>query len=179
MPIRLNKKRHPDILRLLAQRQQVHDQSNNKERKSLLPAVLDGLNAYSQMERTARRTPSQKLCFGPASISNDGWLGIVIWYRPKTYHAYKPLNVLGIWGIIMDESIRIHVGMKTLDYLGHPYNVDAYRHRMRTEFETYYGTLSTPPNANSCLYTITYTPENRLDIRAKLQSVLSNYWSIG
>lgn len=176
MPIRLNKKRHPDILRLLAQRQQVHEQATDDDRKTLLPAVLDGLNAPSLMERIARRIPSEYMGFGASSITHDHWLGVVIWYRPKTYHAYNTLTVFGIWAVNENDAITIRVGAQTLDYLGHPYNIDGYRYRMRTEFETYYGKIETPPNTESCLYSTTYTPQNRLTIRAELKTVLANYW---
>ena len=174
MPIRLNKKRHPDILRLLAQRKQA--QPTESERKAILPSVLDGLNTFSFCEKAHRRAPDTMLCFGPKSLEGDGWVSVVIWYRPKGFYSYKTLTLYGVWAVADADETRIIIGQRILDYTQLPYHAEAYRYRMQNEFTTYYGDNATPPDDSNRFYETLYTPETRLSIRQDIESVVTAHW---
>ena len=174
MPIRLNKKRHPDILRLLAQRKQT--QTTEPERKTMLLGVLDGLNTLIICEKTRRRAPDSVLCFGPKSLEGDGWVAAVIWYRPKGLYSYKTLTVYGVWAVADVDKTRIIIGQRVLVYNGLPYHVEAYRYRMQNEFTTYYGDDASPPDDSNRTYEVIYTPKTRLNIREDIESVVTSHW---
>jgi hypothetical protein len=171
--------RYEEILRRITARKQ---EGLDPFRQLDLAAVLDGLNAMGFLDDVRRKRLPGLSIYGPKAVKgtmraeaqNSQWAGGVVWYKPRGYHHYRTITLLGIWGVEVAASTTILVGEKTLEFDAPVFNPESYYRSIKDKFELYYGDDCSPPEGDR-LCTLTYTPGERLAIRAALESVLSEW----
>ncbi len=141
-----------------------------------LGQALDALNAWGYLEDCVERNPAGINCYGPGvfrGLLPFSWVGVCLWYKPRGYHHYSLLSIVGIWAFRSDgQTITAALGQKSLPYRLPIFNPEAYHYRIQHEFKTSYQDNGAPPAASLCDYTTVYQPEKRLEIRAELQQRL-------
>ncbi len=145
-----------------------------------LGQVLDAVNAWGYLEECVERNPAQINCYGPGifrGLLPFSWVGVCLWYKPRGYHHYSVLSVLGIWAFKRDgETLTLALGQKSLPYSLPIFNVEAYHHRIQREFKTFYNDNGAPPADSLCEYHLNYEAEKRLEIRRELQQRLNTWY---
>ena len=145
-----------------------------------LGTVLDEVNAWGYLEQCSERSLKSINIFGPGIFRGYVpviWAGVCLWYKPRGYHHYSILHLLGIWAVRTGEGdcIDLRLGVRDLPYTLPFFNPEAYFFRIQREFKTFYGDSGTPPEAAHCQYRITYDAAQRLTIRQALQAALADW----
>jgi hypothetical protein len=138
----------------------------------MLDAVLDGLNAYGFLDDVQARHDEKVLRYGPKIVTGESWVGVVIWQRPRGYHGYRTLTLLGIWAYVESVQVMITLGAKTLSFSNPYYNAEAYHKHIQTRFDLYYEGDASPPPESDRLYTVVYDSDQRLNIRREIEAQL-------
>lgn len=138
--------------------------------------VLDTLNAFGFLDDARQKAPDAILCFGPKDVFDGNWSGVVVWFRPRGYHGYKTLTVLGIWASAQMNTVSVVMGTHTLTFTAPFYNPEAYFHHIRRGFDLYYGDDVSPPDGPHQLYATDFVQSRRLEIRDAIETILAQYW---
>jgi hypothetical protein len=145
----------------------------------MLAHILDELNAWGALEEAKEARLRRTLCFGPKALGGpkalarpsvataEGWAGVMLWCRPRTYYSYKTLYLLGVW--VYGEN-SIFVGVKTLAYSAPYFNVESYMRQTQSDFRIYYPDDGRPPMDKPIL--AHYDPAQRLQLRRDVQREL-------
>jgi hypothetical protein len=170
--------RYEEILRRIAARKHhPADASAHFE----LSTILDGLNALGFLDDLRRKRLPGISYYGPSTyrgtlsspVSNKPrrWVGAIAWHKPRGYHHYRMLTLLGIWAVEAPEGTQIIVATKSVEFDAPVFNPESYYRNIKRDFHLYYPDDGRPPESG-WLYTTTYNPADRLATRAALQSVL-------
>jgi hypothetical protein len=167
--------RYEEILRRIEARKQTNLDAS---RQVNLASVLDGLNALGFLDDLRRKRLPGISLYGPKAVKGANpqqWAGAVSWYKPRGYHHYRTLTLLGIWALETDGAVPIIIGQKTLEFDLPIFNPESYYRRIKDQFELAYADDGCPPPENARLYTAVYQPSERLTIRDAIQKVLSEW----
>ena len=171
-----NTDRYEDILKRIAERRPFGSQQRRDKPETPHDRVLDLINAYDSFADQAQRNYEQILCYGPKHIRGAAWSAVVIWYRPKGYHGYRTLHLLGVWAHYRDEDIVISIGQRELPYRAPIFDPSVFRVAVENHFDTYYGDNGHPPGeADSLHYQSVFETEKRLQHRKALDDILRGW----
>jgi hypothetical protein len=164
--------RYDDIMRRIAARK-----AQPPPQTDALTLALDRLNA---LDALAKWHPDERIVYGPAAFrgqleSGERWVGALIWHRPKDYHGYKAMVVLGIWAVQHADGIDILLAPKPLTFSAAFFEPEAFHKLIRRGFQTYYGDDGAPPDSAAALYSARYDPEQRLAMRKALTAAITAY----
>lgn len=132
--------------------------------------ILNDLNAFGALEWLVENPPAGWLVYGPKSMQEKGWTGVVVWMRPTGYYTYHTLTLFGVW--LVGDVVR--VGVRHLTFSASHYNPESYFHHIRRDFRVHYGESPAPPDAP--LYERTYTPTDRLTMRREIQQLTETFF---
>jgi hypothetical protein len=174
-----NEDRYTDILRRIEGRRQ---QSSCAPGQADLSSILDGLNALGFLDDIRRKNPRTISLYGPKAIRGQlkaedktrAWVGAVAWYKPRGYHHYRTLTVLGVWAIEADACTRIVIGTKPLEFDSPVFNPESYYRHIKRGFDLYYRGDGSPPPPHQ-LYAAQYDAGERLATRETIQAVLVSW----
>ncbi|MEZ4671894.1 MAG: hypothetical protein R3E39_28655 [Anaerolineae bacterium] len=186
-------RRYQDILRRIEQHKQ---QQASAPKQSVLAAVLDSLNAAGLLSAIKRRPPAGLSAYGPKSFTGlvatlesllavdeqDSlgpfhWTGVVLWHKPKGYHHYQTMGLLGIWARETQSGIAVLVGEKALTFNAPVFNPESYYHHIKRRFDLFYEGDASPPDAAHTLLDVRYDPADRLAQREALEATLRRWVS--
>lgn len=143
-----------------------------------LGTVLDDVNAWGYLEQWHEHHLKSVNLFGPGIFRGYvpvTWAGVCLWYKPRGYHHYSSLYLLGIWAVRAGEGIELRLGVRDLPYALPFFNAEAYYFRIQREFKTFYHDNGTPADASCCSYVVTYAASHRLATRRAIQSALADW----
>jgi len=141
-----------------------------------LARILDGLNVLDALDLLRSKRFSPNLSWGAKAFSGlqpTPWVAGLIWHRPAGYFGYKTLTVIGVWAVAQDSGTQIIVGSKLLPFTAPFYEAEAYHKLIRDGFDLYYTDRGTPPDENRRVFTVTYDPAQRLELRDQIPGLLA------
>jgi hypothetical protein len=162
-------------------------QEVNAPTQASLANILNGLNALGFLDDTRKKGVRPISIYGPKAVRGQfqveqelkrQWAGAVAWYKPRGYHHYRVLNLLGIWAIEMQAGIQIVVGTKALEFDSPIFNPESYYRHIKSRFDLHYRGDGSPPPAEAHIYVVLHDPGERLAIREALQEILKT-WAAG
>ncbi len=153
-------------------------------RQAKLASVLDGLNAMGVLDDLHRkRIPGINL-YGPKAFKGifpageaqkpAQWAGAVAWYKPRGYHHYRTLTLLGIWALESAGGIQVVIGQKSLEFDLPVFNPKSYYRNIKQGFELHFADDGSPPGAD-WLYSIVYDLGQRLAVRQAIVGELDKW----
>jgi len=153
----------------------------NTPQHASLAAILDGLNAMGCLEALRKKRLRTISLYGPKALrgqlDDDGgarsWAGAVAWYKPRGYHHFRVLTLLGIWAVAVEDGVQVVVGTKTLDFDAPVFNPESYYRQIKGRFDLYYRGDGSPPPETGCLYSVHYDAGERLPLRDAVESALA------
>jgi len=174
--------RYAEILRRIEGRRQ---QQGNFARQADLSAILDGLNALGFLDDIRKKNPRTVSLYGPKAMRGQigdengtrQWVGALVWYKPRGYHHYHTLTLLGIWAIEAEDGVEIVIGTKTLEFDAPIFNPESYYRHITRSFDLYYRGDGSPLPEQQ-LYAIRYNAGERLALRETIYSTLVT-WAAG
>ena len=167
---------HRSIAAQVAQIRRARDEAPLHATQAELAAILDGLNALGELDKLREAGLSRLLSGGPMAVQGsqpEPWVGAVIWQRAPGYFGYRTLTLYGMWALRHGPETRLRTGVRRLAYALDFFEADAYHKRIRREFALYYADEGAPPAEDAAAWTATYTPDNRLALRAEAAEALT------
>ena len=173
--------RYEEILRRIESRRQPNAKTPQQMK---LAGILDGLNALGFLEDTRKKRLSTISIYGPKAMRGqlqDGdstrqWAAALIWYKPRGYHHYRTLTLLGIWALDAEDDAHLLIATKTLDFDSPVFNPESYHREIKRGFDLYYRGDAAPP-AEDHLWNMVYLADKRLALREAIQSTLAQWAS--
>ena len=172
--------RYAEIMRRIENRRQP---SAKSPQQTTLASILDGLNALGVLDDIRRKRLKPFSVYGPKALRGEfkdaerlrHWSAGVIWYKPRGYHHYRTLTLLGIWALEMGEDVRVIIGSKTLEFDSPVFNPESYNREIKRGFELYYRGDGTPPPEADWRYSRVYASGERLAIREAVEATLLSW----
>jgi hypothetical protein len=172
-----NEARYAEILRRIEARGQT---SARMPQQMKLASILDGLNAMGYLDDARKKRLKPFSVFGPKALrghlgdagSTRHWAGALIWFKPRGYHYYHTLTLLGIWALDDDAAVRVLIGSKTLEFDSPVYNPESYHREIKRGFELYYRGDGAPPPETNLRFSRRYDPGERLAMRDAVEAAL-------
>jgi hypothetical protein len=173
--------RYEEILRRIESRRQPNAKTPQQMK---LASILDGLNALGFLEDMRKKRLSSISIYGPKAMrghlpegeSTRQWAAALIWYKPRGYHHYRTLNILGIWALDAGDDTHLLVATKTLEFDSPVFNPESYHREIKRGFDLYYRGDAAPP-ADNHLSNLVYVANQRLALREAIQSILAQWAS--
>jgi hypothetical protein len=170
--------RYTDILRRIEGRRQ---QQTHAPGQAGLSAILDGLNALGFLDDIRKKNLRTISLYGPKAmrgqLKTEGktqpWIGALAWYKPRGYHHYRTLTLLGVWAIEAENCVEVIIGTKPLEFDSPVFNPESYYRHIKRGFELYYKGDGSPPAQQ--LYRAQYDANERLATREAIQSTLASW----
>jgi hypothetical protein len=173
-----NDSRYQDILRRIQQRKQEQASVSTHDD---LANVLDAVNAWGYLEEAKESGLRQINCFGPKVVrkpvfkKETPWVGVVVWHKPRGYHHYRTLDLLGIWALENTGALHLTIGTRTLEFAAPVFNPESYYRWIQQGFDVYYEDDGCPPPESGRVYTVQYQAEQRLAIRNAIVGELAKW----
>lgn len=169
--------RYAEILRRIEGRKQ----NNNTPKQNDLAAILDGLNALGVLEGLRKKKLRTISLYGPKAVRGQmdiegkawQWAGAVTWFKPRGYHHYRTLTLLGIWAVEVETGTQIIIGSKTMEFDSPVFNPESYYREIKKRFDLYYKGDAAPPPESGQLYVTTYDAGERLALRDTVETTLA------
>jgi hypothetical protein len=171
--------RYEEILRRIESRRHT---SAKTPQQMKLAGILDGLNALGFLEDMRKKRLHTISIYGPKAVrghvtegeSTRQWAAALIWYKPRGYHHYRTLNILGVWALDAGDQTHLLLATKTLEFDSPVFNPESYHREIKRGFELYYRGDGAPP-ADNHLATIVYGADKRLALREEIKSILAQW----
>ncbi len=176
MPGDVNQRRYDAIMRKIAARGRFGSEPQTRAQASPHERALDMLNAYDSFARLSQASYPKVLCHGPKALQAKVWAAVVIWYRPKGYHGYQKLKLIGLWAHHCQDELCLSLGIRQLSYRAPIFDAGVYRVAIENGFRLYYEDDGHPPGAaDQILYQAPFNSKERLAHRRTLTDILSEW----
>jgi hypothetical protein len=169
--------RYAEILRRIESRRQT---SAKTPQQMKLASILDGLNAMGCLDDARKKRLKPFSVFGPKALRGQleeggsvrQWAAALIWFKPRGYHHYRTLTLLGIWALDAEPGVRIVMGSKTLEFDSPVFNPESYHREIKRGFELYYRGNGAPPPESGQRFSRLYESGERLAMRDAVEAAL-------
>ncbi len=176
-----NEDRYEEILRRI----QARKPAGNPTAHTPLAGALDSLNGMGFLDDMRRRRFATINIYGPTAMRGfmDGrhWAGAVAWYKPRGYHHYREVTLLGVWAVEAGEAIWVGLGCKVLTFDMPVFNPESYYRTIRKRFDLHYPDDGGPPHAippdeaGGWRWAALYDSARRLRLRDELEAALAGW----
>lgn len=171
-----NQRRYDEIMRKIAGRGAFGGAAPAQGTLSSHERALDMLNAYDSFARLTQDTYPNILCHGPKALRGKAWSAVVVWYRPKGYHSYQKLDLLGVWAHHAEKELLLSIGIRELKYRAPIFDAGVYRVAIENGFQLYYEDNGRPPGAgDQLLHQATFDIKERLAQRRTLSDIVKEW----
>ncbi len=167
--------RYEEIMRRIAQLRADKAVAPKREAQNTLSQILTDLDAWGKLVKLRQMKVLNTPLHGPKVVSGlmpSPWVGVIAWRRGAGYYGYKILQIVGVWAQGDADDATISVAWKSLAYNAPTYEAEAYHKLIRRGFDFYYSGDASPPSEGRRLLSLTYNPEDRLDVREQVRATL-------
>lgn len=149
-----------------------HPQKPKTQPNNEQAVILAGLNVMQVLEDNANKYLKSMLHYGPASFAGKDWASVLVWYRRRGYQHYKDLTLFGVWAVAENDSTKLAIANKPLQYTAPVYNAESYNTVIKQSFKAYYSDDASLPDASRIVYEAEFDITRRLALRREIADKL-------